>query len=70
MDENKLYSDDLFKKAGDNYPLNTDNANWQEVFDRIKSPENSPPPVFAKSPQNHSRRYAWLLLLLLIPAGI
>ncbi len=70
MDENKLYNDDLFKKAGDNYPLNTDNANWQEVFGRIKKPVNSPPPVFAKSPQNHNWRYAWLLLLLLIPTGI
>ncbi|MEO8116654.1 MAG: hypothetical protein ABI653_03325 [Bacteroidota bacterium] len=70
MDENKLYSDDLFKNAGDNYPLNTDNANWQEVFGRIKSPQKTPPPVFVKSAQNINWRYAWLLLLLLIPAGI
>ncbi len=70
MDENKLYSDDLFKNAGGNYPLNTDNSNWQEVFGRIKSPENAPPTVFSNSPQILNGRYAWLLLLLLIPAGI
>lgn len=70
MDDNKQYSDDVFKNAGENYPLNTGNANWQEVLGRIQSPENVPQPVFAKSSQNKNWRYAWLLLLLLIPAGI
>lgn len=70
MDDNKQYSDDLFKNAGENYSLNTGNANWQEVFGKIHSPENVPQPVFAKSTQNMNWRYAWLLLLLLIPAGI
>lgn len=70
MDDNKRYSDDLFKNAGENYPLNTGNANWQEVLGKIQSPENVAQPVFAKATQNMNWRYAWLLLLLLIPAGI
>lgn len=69
MDEHKKYSDDLFREAGENYPLNTDNGNWESVLMRITTPKVDPP-FIAKSAQNHNWRYAWLLLLFLIPAGI
>lgn len=69
MDEHKKYSDDLFREAGENYPLKTDNENWESVLNRIKAPVTTTP-FLAKPNQTYKWRYAWLLLLLLIPAGI
>ncbi|MBS1731083.1 MAG: outer membrane beta-barrel protein [Bacteroidetes bacterium] len=65
MEENKIYHDDLFKDAGENYPLNTGNSNWHQVLNRI-NPTSEKAPV--PSGQSQKWRFAWLLLLLL-PAG-
>lgn len=67
MSQEDIYNDDFFRKAGENYPLKTDNANWDAVFNRLHKPV--PPPAMSDKPAKGYTRYAWFLLLLLIPAG-
>lgn len=68
MSQQDIYNDDLFREAGENYPLKTENANWDAVYSRLKVPVKTPP-VLVTKPTPHYARYAWLLLILLIPAG-
>jgi hypothetical protein len=56
--------DDLFKKAGENYPLRTDGADWDALQARLAvNAESAALPASRKI----NRNYFWLLLLLLIP---
>ncbi|RYY86053.1 MAG: hypothetical protein EOO15_15465 [Chitinophagaceae bacterium] len=50
--------DELWRKAGNEYPLNTGNADWDAVAARLGIPPE---------PKRKDRRALWLLLLLLIP---
>jgi hypothetical protein len=59
--------DELFKKAAEEYPLNTDSSDWNKVYKAL-SPQNVPLEDTAK--KNRSRRLLWLLLLLPLIAVI
>ncbi len=53
--------DELFKKAAENYPLNTDSSDWNEVHNglqRLNVPLND------TGNKKKSRKLLWLLLLL------
>lgn len=58
--------DELFNKAGRDYPLKTDPTNWDAVRGVLYPGEVTAPPVA----KNGWRRYLPLLLLLLIPLGV
>ena len=51
--------DELFRKAADDYPLNTGTPDWNKVAEGL-SQEKAPEPPVKKS----FRKYTWLLLLL------
>src|ERR1017187_6864999 len=58
--------DDLFRKAGEQYPLKTTNSDWDGVLGRLQ-----PQPGGASSYEletggkgNNKKRFLWLLLLL------
>lgn len=51
--------DELWRRAANEYPLNTGGADWDKVASRLGIP---PEP-----PKRRDRRYLWLLLLLLVP---
>ena len=53
--------DELFKKAGENYPLNTDSSDWNEVYKALQSLNI---PLKNTANKKKSRRFLWLLLLL------
>ncbi|MBL7698331.1 MAG: outer membrane beta-barrel protein [Chitinophagaceae bacterium] len=55
--------DELFNKAGRQYPLNTEPKNWDAVHSALHPEE-----TVVASKKNGLRRYLPLLLLLLIPA--
>jgi hypothetical protein len=56
--------DDLFNKASEEYPLNTDNKNWDAV-QRALAEDHDPAAVAVG--KNNIRKYYPLVLLLLIP---
>lgn len=58
--------DELFNKAGRDYPLKTDASNWDAVRGALYPGEVTAPP----EAKNGFRRYLPLLLLLLIPLGV
>ncbi|TCZ70616.1 porin family protein [Flaviaesturariibacter aridisoli] len=51
--------DELWRKAGNEYPLNTGGADWDKLAARLGLPP--------EEPKRKDRRYLWLLLLLLVP---
>lgn len=51
--------DDLFKKSAKNYPLKTDNANWEEVMQKLHNAEHE---HVGKNEKN--KRFLWLFILL------
>jgi hypothetical protein len=56
--------DELFRRAADNYPLNTDSGNWDKVNAAMQT-ENADSNVDKNSAKKNSyRKYFWLLLLL------
>ncbi|MEP6616252.1 MAG: hypothetical protein ABJA57_06710, partial [Ginsengibacter sp.] len=57
--------DELFRRAAENYPLNTNGADWDKVRDKILAAENNTPAV---SPKRSSKR-SLLFLLLLLPVA-
>ncbi len=63
--------DDLLRNAAENYPLRTNSANWESVANILSRPESadelSPVAIFPAS--GTSKRYKYLLLLLLLPVG-
>jgi hypothetical protein len=52
--------DDLFRRAAENYPLNTNTADWNEIQKKLLAASNQPPP-----PPKKYNKSLWLLLLLL-----
>jgi hypothetical protein len=63
--------DDLFRKAGERYPLKTTESDWDAVLGKLReeiSGETGPPAVLLT--QGNRNKSRWLLLLLLIPAAI
>lgn len=72
MKQSEDHMDELFRKAGENYPLRTDGADWDRVMARLQNgPESAAPVPPVASASGRRGRKAWLLLLLLllIPAG-
>jgi hypothetical protein len=51
--------EELFRRAAKDYPLNTDNGNWDELLHKMNSPSEVHTP-----PARDKRRFLWLLLLL------
>lgn len=63
-------NDELFRRAAENYPLKTDNPDWDAVLAKMNTANTGmeePAPADKKRKKNH--RYL-LLLLLLIPLAI
>ncbi|RYY91658.1 MAG: hypothetical protein EOO11_22405, partial [Chitinophagaceae bacterium] len=50
--------DELWRKAGNEFPLHTGGADWDKVAAKLG---------IAPEPKRKDRRYLWLLLLLLLP---
>lgn len=70
MKQSEDHMDDLFRKAGENYPLRTDGADWDKVMARLQTgPESAPVAAREGERQRASRKLWWLLLLLFLPAG-
>jgi hypothetical protein len=59
--------DEIFKKAAENYPLNTDSADWNEVLKTLKSPNASLPNAAVNNIRQRKKYLHLLWLLLLIP---
>lgn len=55
--------DELFNKAGNDYPLKTGNGDWDAVLGKLQQP----PAPAAPPGSTSNRKYYWLLLLLLLP---
>ena len=56
--------DELFRRAADDYPLNTDSGNWDKVNAAMQT-ENADSNADKNSAKKNSyRKYLWLLLLL------
>lgn len=53
--------DELFKNAAQNYPLNTNSADWDKVMQQLH-PAGEDVPVTPK--KNDRKKYLWLLLLI------
>jgi Outer membrane protein beta-barrel domain len=62
--------DDLFRKAGNSYPLKTAESDWDGVFGKLKesAPHDNTYPGSSENSSFIKRR--WALLLLLIPIGL
>ena len=56
--------DELFRKAAEGYPLNTDGADWESVQRKIEETDPDILPVIPENGKSHNQR-GWLLLLLL-----
>jgi hypothetical protein len=70
MKQSEDHMDDLFRKAGENYPLKTDGADWDKVMARLQNgPETAPVLAREGEDKRASRKLLWLLLLLLLPVG-
>lgn len=63
--------DDLFRKAGDLYPLKTSESDWDQLLGKLRGEipgeQHAAPAMQARGARNKRR---WLLLLLLIPLGL
>ena len=61
--------DDLFRKASEEYPLQTGGANWEKVLARLDDDNNDTfmPAALTTNGKKHKRRMLWLLLL---PLGL
>jgi hypothetical protein len=62
------HMDDLFRKAGENYPLKTSDSDWDRVLGRLKE-ENIGDQQAAGglNSRKNSQKRRWLFLLLFIP---
>ena len=63
--------DDLFRKAGEHYPLKTSDSDWDAVLGRLQPAEGDQSLFDGQIPEkrsNKNRRLFWLLLLL--PLGL
>jgi hypothetical protein len=55
--------DELFRRAGENYPLDTSSSDWNKVLAALQGEQGETQPVAGKK-GNKKRRFLWLLLLL------
>jgi len=63
--------DDLFKKAGELYPLKISGSDWEGLAGKLQDPNYGEPGVLSVVPAKRiTSRRKWLLLLLLIPIGV
>lgn len=60
--------DDLFKRASENYPLKTDNSDWEKVLAALKKDDDDPGVLIPVRTGINRMKYLWLLLL--IPIGL
>jgi len=51
--------DDLFRRAAENYPLDTKSADWSKIAAELEKKHDA-----IKKPDSNNRKYLWLLLLL------
>src|SRR5689334_954316 len=51
--------DEVFRRAAENYPLDTGNANWNKVWAALQHPEEQP-----AEKSDRKRRFFWLFALL------
>ncbi|MDB5247792.1 MAG: hypothetical protein JWQ40_2186 [Segetibacter sp.] len=56
--------DELFRRAGEEYPLNTNGADWDKVMQKLHHKEEVSP-----EDKNKKKDFKYLLLLLLLPLG-
>ncbi len=61
--------DDLFRKAAENYPLKTNNADWDKVLGRLNAPDAPLPEPVAKKNDGY-KKLLWLLLLIPLALGV
>jgi hypothetical protein len=57
--------EDLFRRAGEEYPLNTNGADWNKVMQGLHDPKDT---LHEENKKHRDYRYLWLLLLF--PIGI
>lgn len=57
--------DELFRRAGEEYPLKTDGADWDKVLQGLHQSEVEVPLI-----KDKRKDYRYLLLLLLLPLGV
>src|SRR6476620_2908423 len=55
--------DEVFRRAAENYPLDTGNANWNKVWAALQHPEEQ----LVEKPER-KRRFFWLFALLPLTA--
>src|ERR1700709_203860 len=67
MDHVDNNMDDLFRKAGDLYPLKTSESDWDSMLEKLKEGTSGDKNVPASG---IGRKRRWTLLLLMIPALI
>jgi hypothetical protein len=60
------HMDELFRKAGEMYPLKTDGADWDKVMTRLQKVSDSGATTFVGA----SGRKWWLLTLLIVPFAL
>lgn len=53
--------DELFRRAGEEYPLNTNGADWNKVLQELHQKDNG---LIQQDNKKKNYRYLWLLLLL------
>src|SRR5690242_10423727 len=64
------YSDDFFKKAGENYPLKTNSSEWENVSKKLGVFQTQNEIVNIENYKSFPRRSALVSALLLIPLAI
>jgi hypothetical protein len=63
--------DDLFRKAGEFYPLRTDQPDWDSLLGKLESYPGEGLPASITSPKQEAKNYRRLFwLMLLIPIGL
>ena len=60
--------DELYKRAGDNYPLNTNSRDWESLQRRLFNVEERE--ILTDKRAVTTRKLSLLVLLLLVPAGL
>jgi hypothetical protein len=56
--------DELFRRAADDYPLNTNSKNWDKVMAALQNENTDATSNKNAAKKNNFRKYLWLLLLL------
>ena len=56
--------DELYRRAAEDYPLNTNSADWNAVLKKIYVDGTG-----SRGNKKDNKNYKWLLLLLLLPAA-